>query len=633
MPHGDHRIPLPKLLIVLDLTIDHGTGIFLLVCSYVTQFLHACLIGLGVRWFARETNRAWLWMACTGGSLVALFHIVNWENLLRPFQVCLLLGYFLATLAITLAIRKAWPVSGSIAAGLLAPMCFLSALAIWPVMLAAAVAMGRRKKSILIMLTAGVVLFVAYFWGYHQAGRPIAITRLASQSHLAFFFGLIGKPFEPFAVFGPKGLGGPAGEIGLAVFVVAVALWAIGLVPALRNPMRIWTTANITFALGSLLMISAGRSDQGYAWRYMTPALLLWIFAAVGIGYELSRLRLEAVFTGFLLMFCVWTATRLVFQNRIRWEEAGVNAGRARIAGAAAVAGVEDPWVLVSIDSFGTLSRDVMNQLHEQRLMFWQFAPYNRIGSTLPRPSRVCEGSIEGVRPLFAPRPGFEIAGVSQRTSDGQTPAHQVYLLDDRNRVEGLSVKRDNGPQDKWIAFLPASAAGTTVTPVEVPADGRAPCLVTQPFKIEGDPARHPVFTDSDRARWIPIEASKTGELKLPDALSLSAPSDVSGGFNSVIIHVRLPKENFVYLTVPGKPPLLAYAPLANQWAYVVFHINRGEDGVPETPVFRSSSLLISYWPAQPGTGILDGAWITRDQPPASDQDALEYVDGSRLPH
>jgi hypothetical protein len=388
--------------------------------------------------------------------------------------------------------------------------------------------------------------------------------------------------------------------------------------------MRIWTAANIAFAVGSLLMISLGRWNVGYAWRYMTPAILLWIFVFVGFGYEMSRLKLEGVFSGLMLIFCVGIATRQVFQNAIRWDVAGIDVARARIAAAAYAVGVEDSDIAVAVNASGSFSRHAMDQIRDRRLMFWQFSPYDKFGTVFPRPSRNCAGGIEGVHLMYSSLyPAFEIAGFSRQST------HQILLLNQQNRVVGLGAMRDTGPREKWYGFLPASAAGATVTPVALD-DSAGPCVITAPFLVEGNPRKFPVFTDQDRSRWEPIGLSETGELNLPHTLSIDA-SKTSGGYNSVIVHLKLEQENFGYFNIPGYRTFMTDIP-AGRWVYVVYHVKRPGEVRPDSPPFESGVFLLGHWPPMPVRGWLDGAWISRDMPPATDREAVVYFDGSREP-
>jgi hypothetical protein len=276
--HNEHRVPLPKLLLVGLYRItgnEFRSGMFCNV-AMLSALAAACLVVAGRRpGGARTYDLAFpLWM----------LNLSHFDNLLWSWELVFVVSPAISgALILLIASRPGWLGRGAtIGAGAgLAALCLcgacgvalVPALAGW--MLVAAVA----RKSIASMAAAfvGLGLTAAYFVGYHPAShhRPapnVSAALSTSLQFLSLMFGTEGRDLWPVSGLAALAL------VGLSVALVArIVLFG----PAEERPRALGLLAAFA-ALGSLVLaLGWGRAGSGefagFEPRYITLICPIWI--------------------------------------------------------------------------------------------------------------------------------------------------------------------------------------------------------------------------------------------------------------------------------------------------------------------------------------------------------------------
>jgi len=353
--HNEHRIPLSKIVLLLDYRLFHGMDIFPLCCIFLAQLM---LLSVLLYAFAAVGRmRGAVWRAAAGISAVCLFSTAQWENFVSGFQVAFFLVGLFFSLAMLAVLRSGahdgvprgtqWKRAAlAVLAGAAATYSLANGIIVWPIMTLVAVLNRCRRNIIVFEALSGLLVGGSYL--YHYKTRAAQISSLPWTRYIElialYIVKYVGAPMD----FGHLWLAGVFGAV--ALIAVLLLVWRI-LFSSDRSPFLLLLASLFLFVLGTAAMTAFGRmhfgTDQALSSRYSTVALLLWLSLAVWLLRFVSRrstLAFVVVQAGLLLIIALGAA-RLKYPMR----QAEARRMRASTASLAILTGVFDPQVLAGV--------------------------------------------------------------------------------------------------------------------------------------------------------------------------------------------------------------------------------------------------------------------------------------------
>lgn len=284
--HNEHRIFFPRLFLLADLLLFHGTNVFLLCSILLLQTLHAGIFIREVRnWNALSRSATHVVIAII---VVLFFSGANLENFVWPFQISFILVLVSATLSIyTLCLyteevrlrnragTAAVYVSASLAFAVIATYSLASGILIWPVLALMAVVLKAPIRILTAICITGALATGLYLHGYHAvSGHTNMLTALTQPGAvLAYMCAYLALPLSKLN----HDLGTAA---GFAVFVLVLyQMFRLFRRPRLPRVIAI-STGMILFITAGSFMTALGRMSLGppeVAMRYGTPVSILWV--------------------------------------------------------------------------------------------------------------------------------------------------------------------------------------------------------------------------------------------------------------------------------------------------------------------------------------------------------------------
>ena len=313
--HLEHRFPIPKLFLAVDLWLFHARQIFLLASIFIIQLLHLTLLGWSMR--ALGGWRGALWRCGFGLAAFCLFFPSQWETFVFSFEVIFVLSALFASLSfiglLLYWMKSQQPSTGSrpwtflllsILAALGATFSLANGNLVWPLLVAAALLLRLRLSAILVLIISGMIGILGYFHGYvspPQSASPwlMAHNPLQVLKYLATYLGASWTTaYSHSAIF--------YGFAGLAL--------ALCLIPRFRLPIEVSRVFSVQlllilmFCLGTAGITTLGRAnsgiDQAFSSRYQTFALLYWWALLLLLLLPLFR-RTQPQFTPVIAEACL----------------------------------------------------------------------------------------------------------------------------------------------------------------------------------------------------------------------------------------------------------------------------------------------------------------------------------------
>jgi hypothetical protein len=509
---NEHRMPIPKLFLLVDWKWFHANQVFLLVSIFLIQ-----LSLLGVMVWAIHRFGHWqgaLWRTGTGLAAFCIFCLSQWENMTWGMQVCFLLPQLLAGLSF-IGLLLYWMHSGesqdrgisgsgylvlSMAAALGATWSYFSGNVLWPLLIVAAVLLRLRLRVVLSYVVAGVLSTGAYLYGYVHPLNVGSFMRTPG-SLLKFFATYFGSSWISSDFQLRFRLAAMIGFIGLLAAVVFLLRFRSYV--ASRQPLAIFLLLTLAFCLSTGAITSAGRVWFGILWafnsRYQSIALLFWCCLGLLLlgsiskktdGRERRLLALQITFLGSMVLGVLNAGTPII--------RAQVRGFKLDAAGAALVTGVFDKeelrWVFPHFDYFAADSR----YLREEHLSVFDDSKSRLLGGPLQpafalAASNQCSGGEESSVPIAAANSGnsgLRLTGWAWDNMRREPPI--AILLVSHGTITGLGAVGDWRPMHKapyrWMSgnYLGYTAYTREITdPVQVYAVLRRPrptaCAIGQP--------------------------------------------------------------------------------------------------------------------------------------------------------
>jgi hypothetical protein len=277
-PYNSHRIPIPRLLYLIDERFFHADTRLLTCCTFLAQ------LGLAVMLYRLITSRtrSLATRLAIGGLILSfLFSGTQWINFGANVYACFVLVFFLsiaALVALYYAIDTSDPAHPRISpwglslAGLLAVFATgteANGLIVWPLFVVMAFVFGARKIFLasLALVATGVVFVYIHF---HKPETGFTLYDFSSRlpDLAAFAFAYLGSALdEPLMTFTKAiGLSWDSYRIPLTSLAGTLGcLWFVRLIFKMvreraHSPRAHWAVLHIIgFIIGSAALTSVGR--------------------------------------------------------------------------------------------------------------------------------------------------------------------------------------------------------------------------------------------------------------------------------------------------------------------------------------------------------------------------------------
>jgi hypothetical protein len=353
--HNEHRILIPKLILMLDYRVFRGRDIFVLVLILGVQLAVVTMMVWSLR--AWGGVRGPVLRTLSGAGLLCGFSTSQWANFDTGFQITFVLVNLFVVLAVIFLLlsqqsrEKHLPGEWSRVAlaalmGTAATYSAANGVLIWPVLIVVAIVQRSRRAIITFLSASGIIVVASYLHHYTSPGGHA--NPLVSIRHpfiiLAYIAKYLGSPLD----WGHATLASAFGAAGLAT---AVVILGIILFVSKRGPVLLLFGSLLLFTIGSAGLTALGRlsfgTDQALSSRYETFALLFW-FALGALSLRFVARRSVAAVVGLqtlLLLAMAIAATRWGYPLKAAKDRA-LNTNTASLA---LVTGVYDPTGLTML--------------------------------------------------------------------------------------------------------------------------------------------------------------------------------------------------------------------------------------------------------------------------------------------
>jgi hypothetical protein len=437
--HNEHRIPLQRLAMCLDLRWFGAHGVLLLVLVFLTLLLHWLLWVV----FFKKTSALpdFVLMPITGFFAFCLFSPSQHENLVWAFQWSFVNAFFMASASFIALVwlsarERPWlAVSLASACALLAELSMVCGPLCWPVLWLGSLATPLRLRHRAVLFGVGLVCLLVYFRGYQPgAAHATPFQALRTPGSLLLYC----------ATYLDHCLSHYVALTGFALLILtAAAVWALCVL--LRRPNTrsagLALALTMTFIVLTGFMTASGRvhlgMNQARASRYQTPALIYWAcaFAAISIAIgQTQPQRRVLIWNLVAIVLIVWPAPEL----RPLIDDVEGRASDISLAGKSLDLGIRDPSVLAALIDPPANLIATSTYLQARGL---HLEPIDRRPDTRPlaSPSVACMGFLEEAAPVGPAV--VRASGWALRTAD-ECPVDYVAILDEQGRVLATSTLR-----------------------------------------------------------------------------------------------------------------------------------------------------------------------------------------------
>ncbi|MGH9620103.1 MAG: hypothetical protein ACRD45_10415 [Bryobacteraceae bacterium] len=294
--HNEHRYLIGRLLSLADIVLFRGQGVSLYLEIFAFQTVHLLIFVWIVRRFTHFSRP--LLISVLAFLLYCMFSPLQLENFVWSFQTgfvlagcaaaaCFLFACWYATLPAERLRRRNFALAGCIFLAWVSEASLANGVLVWPLLVFMALALGFRKRDLLMIFGNGVLAVALYMPGYHTP--PLSANPLDSIHHpvevLKFVVTYLASSWDPN---GPSASNFPSPAESLTMLAMAIAV--LGALACLRNwkrpsPLRAFLYADMLFVLGTAFLTALGRLNFGYAEaassRYQIFALAFWASLAI----------------------------------------------------------------------------------------------------------------------------------------------------------------------------------------------------------------------------------------------------------------------------------------------------------------------------------------------------------------
>jgi hypothetical protein len=276
--HNEHRIFIPKLIYLIDLSLFSYLGYFPIVCIFVLEILAGSML---IWLLMGKVRTQWQLLLLTALVVTATFNLMQWENFASTFQTSFVGCFAFAVAAFVFYAKYTatgrWPyLCGTVIFALLSTLSLAPGLFVWILLaLLAYLLSARRYVQSLFFFAAFVVALLLYLRDYASPGwhaNPIDSLNhpVLVLNYLVVWLGTITGTSSSARLLG-----------SIALFILAVVL-AYVLHDGVKRRIEVYALLAIcVFVLMSGFVTALARInfgvEQAMTSRYSTPVLILWL--------------------------------------------------------------------------------------------------------------------------------------------------------------------------------------------------------------------------------------------------------------------------------------------------------------------------------------------------------------------
>jgi hypothetical protein len=440
--HNEHRILIPRLILLADYHFFHGRDIFPRVLTLVLLALEWLALLFALRRLGGLRGDAWR-TACAMTGL-AVFCTSQWYNFSSGLQVAFVLVPFAVVWSLVCMLlyrraaekqeRRAWLY---IALASLAAACATYSLAngilIWPVLVLMAAWMRFPKPATAWLLAAGALVAASYLYHYHSPtyhSNPLKVIR-APAAVAKYSFIYLSSPFHWAGQFAHPVATGMVGVVlAIAVVAVTVLKWR-------QQPVAMLFVALLVFDAGSAVITSLGRMtfgpNQALSGRYETFALGFWMCIGMLMLLRIAQNRAALLALQVLLLSVMGIAG---FRLRVPMRDARNRALFCNTVSFAILTHVYDPDQLRGDYHDPELLWKLLPALQNNGLSVFATQMAHDLNRPLDaayrlRPQR-CFGSVERVLPVQTQAPGSRVSGWAWDARSRKVPSQIILVSGER---------------------------------------------------------------------------------------------------------------------------------------------------------------------------------------------------------
>jgi len=608
--HKGHRILIPHLFHLADLTLFHGTNRFLLSSIFLAQLAHAWIfdyLGTETGGFRGASRRV-----ASGFVLFCLFCPVQRENFECGWEIAYILPFVFGTFAfssLALYARRAeergsihWIVI-CIGAALAGTYSLASGILIWPALLLEAIALRLSRRTFSVIGVFALTVFVLRLFDVSGDDKRYLATAAANPSQVfRFFVALFSRSWSTSSEI-------PGFLFSVAAILAVITLFLRAVIkPEKEDYIRPPLLSVCTFAILNAAMTALARWNLGIAGRYETPIFLFWCALGLIVFIYLQSLWRDRGLMVFEVAFAVAVAFGLKSVPLLRLEAKGTG-DQFRVAQAAMGSGV------LSADAVGVVDMPVawtfgeLDFLAHRKASLFSTSPTAFRGDQLLRHftlnSDECLGELRGIKWVNEDRwPGMALTGwVPSNPSD--SPLKWIIVTDDQKKIVGfgstwqwahaIDILRGIKPgRVYWNAFVPANAKQSSLFFYRL-LGPESVCAVnpSRPVVPVQWPAR---FDDTEEKDLVEVWSPNAADTKVSGGttaftdhvltvrsssvdtqLLLNTKVDLRQ-FETLVLKVRFERPDTVELffgqQVNGRG-MAGYTPVVGQWVYVFAQVGR----------------------------------------------------------
>jgi hypothetical protein len=466
--HNEHRIPIIRLVLLLDIYLFKGHNLFAYFVNWSTQLAMFGLSVTALRRLGRFSN----WQQRTLIGLIAFceFNPRQLENFTWAFQAVFFMTFLFALLAICCVALYAQEIDRQperghtrllwfcVAAAFLAECSLASGLICWVVLPFCIGMLGLKRTLLRPFLVFGLVGIGIYLIGYQSPGGPLT----EPSEALARPFQILGYIQTYFGASWDD-LSRDWGMFVSPLAILFVALfWTRSLFDRQRHDRFFVVSISMAmFCLLAAVMTAMGRFKLGYnqasTSRYQTPAMLFWCFGAIA---AVSMLTVSSRYKQFLAIQVACLGLFAAQANAYGRVLAQYNLARFThdLSGLALESGIDLQKVLTIYP--GLLPVQWYADMRSRQLIPPIFPEYSHVGTQLLSVYKMasankCQGFLDQAAPVPGDPPGHVSARGWASLNSIFTERPVIILAANDGKIVGIGVTGSPRPDVVAAGLLP----------------------------------------------------------------------------------------------------------------------------------------------------------------------------------
>jgi hypothetical protein len=198
--HNQHRLPIPRSLLILDLKLFRGASVVVPLAGLLALVvLAACLVRASRNFASATAPKESTMVGCVAILLLIRGYTIPDYVTASTIQFVLFLAFAALSLSAATQGRGVWQSTKAIAYGLAAAGCGASGLAVFPALAWISWRLWKNRLWALSLLAVTILLSVAYFHGM-KLGGPVTTNPLPALKFVIEYFGV---PWERMPITYP----------------------------------------------------------------------------------------------------------------------------------------------------------------------------------------------------------------------------------------------------------------------------------------------------------------------------------------------------------------------------------------------------------------------------------------------